>query len=184
MSTACSFMKLWRFCGITAVRPWQFRAPLCVIWLLTPRLRWVVKVKDLLQEANGHLQQQASPSLFPLGSTQLHMDNGTPYTTAGAGGNKDFRNAWTRRRVELRWTTWRWLTCGSTSLRAAPMASPCLSASSAMSYLSAIQLYTATSLTISRYPWLRFMARHQHRRWMNPWSQPSTCLSRRSRDWW
>nr|XP_051208813.1 uncharacterized protein LOC127326015 [Lolium perenne] len=78
------------------------------------------------------------------------MDNGTPYTTAGAGGNKDFRNAWTRRRVELRWTTWRWLTCGSTSLRAAPMASPCLSASSAMSYLSAIQLYTATSLTISR----------------------------------
>ncbi|XP_071682159.1 uncharacterized protein [Lolium perenne] len=56
----------------------------------------------------------------------------------------------TRRIVELRWTTWRRLTCGSTLLRAAPMASPCLSTSSAMSYLSAIQLYTATSLTISR----------------------------------
>jgi hypothetical protein len=28
--------------------------------LLTPRLRWVVKVNDLLQEANGHLQQQVS----------------------------------------------------------------------------------------------------------------------------
>nr|XP_051208762.1 uncharacterized protein LOC127325979 isoform X3 [Lolium perenne] len=63
------------------------------------------------------------------------------------------RNAWmgrTRRRVELRWTTWRWLTCGSTLLRAAHTASLCSSASLAMSYLSAIQLYTATSLTISR----------------------------------
>ncbi|KAM0885184.1 hypothetical protein ACQ4PT_030528 [Festuca glaucescens] len=28
---------------------------------------------------------------FALGSTQLHMDNAAPYSTAGAGGNKDFR---------------------------------------------------------------------------------------------
>ncbi|XP_047095272.1 uncharacterized protein LOC124707650 isoform X2 [Lolium rigidum] len=63
------------------------------------------------------------------------------------------RNAWmcqTRRGAKSWWITWRCLTCGSTLLRAVPTASPCLSASSATSYLSAIQLYTTTSLTISR----------------------------------
>ncbi|XP_047092217.1 uncharacterized protein LOC124704026 isoform X4 [Lolium rigidum] len=54
------------------------------------------------------------------------------------------------RRAKPRWTSCRWLSCGSTLLRAEPTASPCSSASSATSYLSAIQLYTATSLTISR----------------------------------
>ncbi|KAM0877738.1 hypothetical protein ACQ4PT_035301 [Festuca glaucescens] len=63
------------------------------------------------------------------------------------------RNAWTgrtRRGEKSRWTTWCCLTCGRTLLRALPTTSPCSSASSATSYLSAIQLYTATSLTISR----------------------------------